>query len=223
MGTKKLTVVPMREQIYKSLKNAIITNEYKPGELLQIDHLAKEFGVSIIPVREALIHLEDSGLLTLIPNKGALVTDYDEADVVDCWEMRKILEPYAGKICATLDINREIVALEKRIKDFLKNADDLHEYIEIDKDLHELLYVHLPNKMLRQTIEKVLQNSLRMRYFAEGISNSQSLAIVEVCEEHLAILKALKQKDSKAAKEIIYQHIVNSERRTLSSVQKNKR
>ncbi|MDD2380055.1 MAG: GntR family transcriptional regulator, partial [Aminobacterium colombiense] len=62
------------DQVFETLKEKIVNNEYKPGELMQIDKLASELGVSTTPVREALLRLEGMGLVSIERNKGAVVT-----------------------------------------------------------------------------------------------------------------------------------------------------
>lgn len=210
-------VIPIREQIFEWIKEAILTNEFKPGEVIPIDGLAREFGVSATPIREALIRLENSGLLTLIPNKGAVVTDFSEEDIRHTWEMRKILEPYAAALTAELDIADELEAIEGKVRVILRGDYDLHAYIQTDSELHELLFAHVDNSLLRETIERIHQISIRMRYFAESISRNQQDVITAVCEEHLEILDALRRGDAEAARQAARRHIENSESRTLSS------
>ncbi len=219
MAMKKPSIVPVREQIYEYVKQAIITNEYKPGELLSIEHLAHDFGVSATPIREALIRLENSGLLNLIPNKGAVVTDYTKEDVHNAWEMRRLLEPYAGRITAKLDVRKEITALEHGIKAIMEGPFKLPRYIELDRSLHELLFAYVPNDLLRETLSRILENSMRMRYFAEGTPISQADTVAQVCAEHLEILAALRSKDPERAEQTICSHIETGERRTLFSLE----
>ncbi len=218
MRQGKQSIIPVREQIFEIIKNAIITNEYKPGELLQIERLAQDFGVSATPIREALIRLEGSGLLTLIPNKGAVITECTLEDVRNTWEMRRILEPYAGKITALLNLTTEIAVLEAKVNSILSTPYNLQTYIETDSELHELLFIHIPNTLFRETLLRIHQYSMRMRYFAEGESTNQSNVVSEVCHEHLNILNALKEKDPELTERSVYLHIVNSEKRTLQSV-----
>jgi DNA-binding GntR family transcriptional regulator len=102
---KKIVTLSMREQIYEALKGLILDNSYGPRTVLAIDRLADEFGVSATPVREALVRLESDGLVELIPNRGAQVTDIREEDVRYIWEMRLLLEPYAARMSVDLWIN----------------------------------------------------------------------------------------------------------------------
>ncbi|MDA3937740.1 MAG: GntR family transcriptional regulator [Spirochaetia bacterium] len=211
------SIVPIREQIYEQIKDAILTNEYKPGDIIQIDRLARLFGVSATPIRETLIRLENSGLLKLIPNKGAIITEFTKEDIKHTWEMRKILEPYAGGLTADLDVKDEIERIENLVKSILDSAYELHNYMKTDKDLHELLFIHINNKLLRETIQRIHHISIRMRYFAESVAQNHQNVVQEVCSEHLDILNKLKSKDSRATEKSVLRHIENSEKRTLLS------
>ena len=142
---KKTVLKSIRDQIYEAIQESIVNNSYKPGEELQIDRLAEEFGVSTTPIREALIRLESSGLVNLIPNKGARVTAFREEDIRDTWEIRKLLEPYAAGLTAALDVTLEIQELNAALETLEKGTQDGNLYIKSDIRLHELLYTHLSN------------------------------------------------------------------------------
>ena len=66
------------DQVFETIKELIVSNAYQPGEVLQIDKLAAEFGVSTTPIREALLRLEGLGLAQIERNKAAVVTQVSE-------------------------------------------------------------------------------------------------------------------------------------------------
>ncbi|RKX79334.1 MAG: hypothetical protein DRP87_03445 [Spirochaetes bacterium] len=212
---KKPVLKPMREQIYEAIQESIITNVFAPGEELHIDRLAEEFGVSTTPIREVLIRLEGRGLVTLIPNKGARVTSIREEDVRNTWEMRMLLEPYAARITATMNLEPEILELEEAFKKLEKNPQDRELYMQSDINLHRVIYNHVPNNLLREMLRDVHQRSMRMRYFAEDVSQIRDRVVREVISEHKQILEALLKKDSKGAFDAMKYHIENGENRAL--------
>lgn len=221
MNSTKTIIIPVREQIYNRIKKAILSNEYKPGDIIQIDRIAREFGVSATPIRETLIRLESSGLLKLVPNKGAQVVEITDKDIRDTWEMRKLLEPYAGRITAGLDINDKIVDLEGRIQGIIDGNYDQDAYIEADNDIHQLLFNNVDNILLKETINRIHNLSMRMRYQAENVPEDNKHVVHEVCSEHLGILKALKIHDQDATEKAIRLHLENGERRTLDSARRS--
>jgi DNA-binding GntR family transcriptional regulator len=215
---KKTVLKSIRDQIYEAIQESIVNNSYKPGEELQIDRLAEEFGVSTTPIREALIRLESSGLVNLIPNKGARVTAFREEDIRDTWEIRKLLEPYAAGLTAALDVTLEIQELNAAFETLEKGTQDGNLYIKSDIRLHELLYTHLSNELLKETLHNILQRSMRMRYFAEDVSKMHDQVVQEVISEHKQILQALTARDRDRTIEAVRRHIENGERRALLAI-----
>jgi DNA-binding GntR family transcriptional regulator len=217
MNKQQSVIIPVREQIYNHIKKAILSNVYKPGDIIQIDKLAGEFGVSATPIRETFIRLENSGLLKLIPNKGAKVVEITDQDVRDTWEMRKILEPYAGRLTAAMDVTEEIEFLEFRINSFMKGQFDLDNYTQLDNDVHQLFYIHIQNPLFIKTISRIHDLSMRMRYQAENVPENNKKVVQEVCLEHLHLLAMLKSGDGTKAEKSILKHIENGMKRTLAT------
>ena len=86
--------------IYKELKKRIVYLDYKPKQVLNIKELAKEFGVSPMPIREVLILLETEKLVHIIPNNGIYVTDVSFQELKDVFEIRLFLISLAGRLAA---------------------------------------------------------------------------------------------------------------------------
>jgi DNA-binding GntR family transcriptional regulator len=169
-------------------------------------------------VREALVKLESEGLVALIPNKGAIVTDIKAEDILNNWEMRQLLEPYAaGKSGSSIPME-EIVEIEKDIESMANAEFDNDRYVASDNRLHEILYVHLPNTMLKDTIRRVHQMSIRIRYFPEVSLTMHRQVVKEVLQEHLAIIGALKTRDAKKITELVGLHLRNGEKRAMAAL-----
>src|SRR5450759_1094308 len=75
--------LPLRVQVYQALRNAITTGKLKPGERIVEDRICAELGVSRSPLREALRRLEGEGLVSILPRRGATVTDLTRRDLMD--------------------------------------------------------------------------------------------------------------------------------------------
>ncbi len=217
MEKKKSLIVPVRDQIFNKIRNAVLSNDYQPGEIIPIDRIAREYGVSSTPIREAFIRLESAGLLTLIPNRGAMVVEVTQKDILNIWEMRKLIEPYAAKKTAQYDIEEDICKLEKDVRTLLENNFERDLYIATDENVHMLFFKHVDNDFMLETIEKINNISLRMRYQAENFSKRNEAIMREVCTEHLQILECLRSKDVQCIEKAIYTHLENGELRTLRS------
>lgn len=79
---------PLREVVFNTLREAIISGELKPGERLMEVKLAEKMGVSRTPVREAIRKLELEGLVNMLPRKGAHVAELSAKDIMDVLEVR---------------------------------------------------------------------------------------------------------------------------------------
>jgi DNA-binding GntR family transcriptional regulator len=104
-------------RVSEELREAILSGEFEPGERLRTASLAKRFGSSRTPVREALVQLEGEGLVDIEPRRGALVRSFASADLIDLYEIRALLEPAAAARAALrarehqLERLRELVTL----------------------------------------------------------------------------------------------------------------
>lgn len=219
---KKIVAFSMRDQIYEALKENILKNSYKPNSVLPIDRLAEDFGISATPIREALVRLESEGLITLIPNKGAIVTDIQAEDILNNWEMRLLLEPYAAGKSAALIPDDEIEALRGEIESLRQGPFNNALYVASDTKLHESLYIHLTNAFLKDTIRRVHQMSVRIRYFPEGSDVMHQQVVNEVIREHLAIIDAMKTRDPHRISEFMQYHLKNGEKRAMDALLKKK-
>ena len=208
----------MREQIYSALKESIIKNVYSPNSVLPIDKLAEDFGVSATPVREALVRLEAEGLVTLIPNKGAMVADVKAEDILNNWEIRLLLEPYAAGKSASLIPDTEIEEIHAEILSMKESAFDNDRYVASDTRMHEILYIHLPSTFLKDTIRRVHQMSTRIRYFPEDSQTMHEQVVNEVIQEHLSIIEALKTRDSAKIIDNVQIHLRNGEKRAMAAL-----
>ena len=222
MNTKIVTH-SMRDQMYEALRGMIMKNTYRPNSILQIDHLAEEFGVSATPVREALVRLEAEGLVNLIPNKGAQVTDIKEEDIRNTWEMRQLLEPYAAGQSAALIPGSEILELEEKTLSLRDGPFDNESYVECDARLHEILYSHLGNSLLVDTVRRIHQLSIRIRYYPEGSGAMHERTVHEVIQEHLAILAAIRTRDAVQISANVLEHLKNGERRAMLALSERPR
>ena len=84
--------LPLRDVVFNTLRQAILTGDLKPGERLMEIHLANKLGVSRTPIREAIRKLELEGLVTMIPRRGAEVAQITEKSMNDVVEVRRSMD-----------------------------------------------------------------------------------------------------------------------------------
>ncbi len=102
----------LRDEIVDELRERIISGELRPGERLRERALSEEFGVSRVPVREAILVLEQQRLLRTEPRVGATVTDLTGRDVAELFDVRLALEPLTAALAARSHTEQDIAQLE---------------------------------------------------------------------------------------------------------------
>src|SRR3712207_4280762 len=84
------------EKAYTAIRERIITGDYAPSARITEQEISDTAGVSRTPAREALRRLQAEGFVRVVPNQGAIVTDWTEADIEEIFELRAMLEPYGA-------------------------------------------------------------------------------------------------------------------------------
>lgn len=195
----------LREQVAEQLREALISGDLRPGTTYTVRSMAAEFGVSPTPFREAILDLCGEGLLNVRPNKGFTVVQPDAATVVHIANVRRLLE-----IPATLDVLRR--ATQGEIEDLLESAertayfaarDDLHGYIEADRDFHREVLELTGNPVLVEMSER-LRAQARMHAFP-GLRESGQL--LRSAQEHVDLVRSMADGNADGVKEIVGHHI----------------
>lgn len=193
-----------KEVIYNELKKEILGGKYEFGEKLVISHLAKRFGTSEIPVREAINQLESDKLIEFRPHIGAIVSTITKKDIYEIFEIRIELEGLASRLAGenindnTIDQLSEIV---EESKSYLEEEN--YKQIEIlNFKFHTTLYKLSDNQLLNSMILDLWNNTKR---YPSLFSNNYDYTINSI-QEHENIIKALKVKDSKLVEEIMIKH-----------------
>ncbi|MGI6129791.1 MAG: GntR family transcriptional regulator [bacterium] len=216
---RRVSYNSLRDQLFQEIRKDILTNKYAPGEELQIDKLAALFEVSTTPVREALVRLEAEGLVKLIPNRGVRVTPISLTDIKNIWELRQLLEPHAALATAKCCSDVELDAIEDNLNQVLRSPDDFAAYTRSDQELHTLLAKYITNEDLADILNRIWERSLRIRYFTEENKLSLRQEVIEQATlEHLEIVQALRDRDPNKVSELVFQHLVNGEKRTLKGL-----
>jgi DNA-binding GntR family transcriptional regulator len=176
------------------IRDAIITGKLKPGEHLKEAVLAEQMSVSRSPVREALLQLEQEGLITSIPNQGSFVKVFDEKDIEEIFTLRAALEDLACEII--LKDGKLQLADFQRLEAYIEHqreaieARDFDQLTRLDMEFHEFI-------CRRSESERLLKmwQSLRAQMQVFFYQRFQTLDWVPktVDTDHSAILEALRK------------------------------
>jgi DNA-binding GntR family transcriptional regulator len=142
--------------IYTALRERILSGRFSPGYRVVVDSVAREFGVSAGPVREALRQLEGQGLIRHEKNVGATVLGMDERVFKEGLAVMAVLEGVASAESAPL-LTAEDFAELRRLNDLMRDAAeraDMLAFGDLNRSFHKLIYVRCPNQFLREEIDR---------------------------------------------------------------------
>lgn len=208
--------LPLRDVVFKTLRQAILKGELKPGERLMEIALAEKLGVSRTPIREAIRKLELEGLVVMVPRKGAHVANITEKDLNDVLEVRIGLENMAiDKACCLMKKEQfqELKAAEEHFSRILQKG-DLTQLAEADVAFHEIIYRASNNERLLQLLGNLREVIYRYRIeYLKDEATREKLA-----EEHSEIYEAIFARDASKAKAFTFSHIENQRKAIIRSI-----
>ena len=187
------------------LRDAILRGIFKGGEQLRQDEVAAQFGVSRIPVREALQQLEAEGLVTLSPHRGAMVSVLSSEEVEEIYLIRIPLEAVAIRLSVPR-LTRDDLAKAAEILDAIDEETEVARWGELNRMFHATLYIPAGRPRLLSMIGTLRANV--DRYLRIYISLMQYKPRSQ--REHREILKACMRRDVRGAVEALEQHLGNT-------------
>lgn len=201
----KLEYLTKSEAIYSELKSAIIDGRYKPQDRIAISEIAKEFGTSLSPVRDAIKKLESEGLIKFKPHSGGVVTYLQMEDIEKIYPIRMAIEGLAVRLASQKITNETLDDLEKQVnkmeESLSKNRyEDLHRQNE---KFHTTICAACENEYL----DKIFSSLLNFYYIIPSIFSFMPSIAKQALDGHKEILNALKKRDGVAAEQIIVEHM----------------
>lgn len=196
--------LPAYEQIRDILREEIISGKIAPETNLKKADIADRFGVSPMPVREALQWLKGEGLITSLPHKGYRVISINEDFIRHIFEIRTAMEELMVRLSVPHVKKSDIQKLTD-INNHLSNITDHKDFEKIhslDKSFHKTIYQYSDNPISNEIYEKyrALVATLRKKHgFSQG-------RLADVIEQHSNIINALIKKDESVLEKLIRQH-----------------
>lgn len=211
---------PLRDVVFETMRDAIITQVLKPGERLMEIQLADEMGVSRTPVREAIRKLELEGLVVMVPRKGAYVAGVSMKDIHEVYEVRSALEMLAVTLAAERITEDELDALERQVlreseEEDRQDGSDLDNIIYIDSSFHDIIYQAAHNQRLVQFVNILQEQLQRFRAASLARPGRSKTAL----EEHKQIVEALSERNGELAAKLAREHIENAENAMIASME----
>ena len=197
--------LPLRDVVFQTLRQAILSGKLQPGERLMEIHLANQLGVSRTPVREAIRKLELEGLVMTIPRRGAVVADITKSDLEDVLEVRSALEELAvTKACLTITAE-QLEQLREAAELFVTctRKNDLIASAQADAAFHEIISKATGNRRLIQILNNLREQIYRYRL--ENLKDKSSYP--DLIRQHQMICDALEERSVEKACTAVRLHI----------------
>lgn len=196
------TPMTAEEEAYNFLLNAICTGRYRTGDRLVSEEIASEVGMSRMPVREAFRRLAAEGLVTLRPNRGAVVSGLNLDEIHEVFDMRSVLEGLALRVAVPKITERHLNRLERLLDEMDECRDESAEWVGRHRVFHEYLCsLSERPRLMRQisALYSVIEPPMRL-----WLQHAQPPS---AREEHSEILEAIRSGDAALAERVLREHI----------------
>lgn len=213
--------LPLRDVVFNTLRQSILTGELKPGERLMEIHLADKLGVSRTPIREAIRKLELEGLVTMIPRRGAEVAQITEKNLREVLEVRRALDALAVELACERISGEDLQRLKQACDHFEEETKrgNANQVARADVAFHDIILAASGNDKLVQMIGNFSQQMYRYRleYVKDESHYEQLIA------EHRRIYEAIRDQDPENGANAIKLHIDNQEKAVIRMIAERKR
>lgn len=187
------------------LRRRILDGTFQSGVQLRQDALAEEFGISRIPIREALVQLESEGLVKIVPHKGAIVSELSISEIDELFELRLLLEPRLLEASAPHLTAEDFAQLHAILDEYNSEIKAMHvgRWGELNTRFHLLMYRHAEKPRSLTLVANLLQDCDRHARIQLSINNNTERAT----REHNELVTLCEQRQFDTASALLKSHI----------------
>ncbi|MCQ6559969.1 GntR family transcriptional regulator [Paenibacillus mendelii] len=211
MRDKQLNRYVLTDELYALLKQQIMSHKIPAGDKINIDKLARDLGVSNIPIRESLFRLASEGLVTVVPFKGMFVAEMNLTDINEIFEIRLQLEELSIRKAAPHIPRARLEQILHRLSLVPEEGDGTdggQAVLEMNRELHGTILDYAGNENLKQMVTSLIE---RIHRYLSLIHYKIVLDVEKA--EHEQIIRALLVDDIEQAVEAMRTHVNNSVQR----------
>lgn len=191
-------------RIADALRNAILDGVLKPGQRIRQEFIAEQYGASRLPVREALRILQADGLVTLVPNSGAWVSQLDQRECAESYEIRERLEPLLLRESMPELTAADFTRLHE-LADQLETESGVETFLRLDREFHLLTYSGAHAALLTGIIDRLWNTTQHYRRTFALLAGTQGKRVIRY--EHFLLLNAIERQDFEEAQRVLRSHI----------------
>lgn len=206
--SSQLRSVSLREQAREAVRTQILLGQIEPGQVESVINVAAALGVSITPVREAIMDLANVGMVEVIRNRGFRVPVLSDHDLDEIFRLRTMVEvPAMAEVAQVVDgapLPR-FRQLAEQITDAARDG-DLTAFLELDRQFHLGLLELLGNRRLVALVGQ-LRDQARMQGLQKLADQGE---LTHSGEEHIAIVDAVESANAELTAELVRKHLTHS-------------
>ncbi|MCA9907364.1 MAG: GntR family transcriptional regulator [Caldilinea sp.] len=200
----------MVDEVVRTLSGAILSGELRPGDRLTVLPIAQEFGISQSTTREALLMLEQRGLVKTNPRRGTFVTRLSEVEAIELCRMRALVEAYTITVGGALIASDTLDALRQQVEAMGKCVlpKDMPQLIQHDLIFHQMIAELGGSELLLE-----LWSSLSGRIGALILRSleDKKLNVADVVRYHAEVIDALESREPEIGRRAIIQHYIRGQ------------
>jgi DNA-binding GntR family transcriptional regulator len=221
---KKFQVKTLRDEASDIIRELILKGTYKPGQRVNENEFGESLGISRTPVREAMIILEQDGLLSTKKHVGTYVSSFSSDEIIELLHIQSVLEGLAASLAAKNISDQEIKKLKEMHAKFLAEnetsiMDHPENFFNYDRHFHSALIGYSKSYRLKNILEKQLSVIYLCRYYTITAKDRYTHSIAE----HAKIIEAVIARDAASAERAAKNHLDSVRRDFIHSLSKNSR
>ncbi|MEG2394103.1 MAG: GntR family transcriptional regulator, partial [Ruthenibacterium sp.] len=202
---------------YSTLRRAIVELYLQPGIILSIKDICEHFEMGRSPVRDALIRLDQEGLVTLLPQRGTMISKIDLSRVEQERFLRLSVEEEVMKLFMACHTPSDIVPLHEALRRQRvlceQKTPDMREFLTLDDAFHAIFYATTGKLLCLRTVQNASGHYRRLRLLTCGSANG----LEEIVEQHGALITSFQTRDTDLMRRLFHVHLskLDREERTL--------
>lgn len=202
--------------VYAQVRNAILSGALRPKERITENQIAERFGLSRTPVREAFRRLEAEGLIVVVPQRGAFVSQPSLEDILEIYQIRTPLECMAARIAADAITKDQLRRLEELVEAERDRRDRRapERSLRLHREFHAIIFACTRNRRLASVLSEMQHQVHRVRV----LWPSTVARLDETWREHATIVAALRARDVVAAELGMREHLERARASTLQGI-----
>lgn len=192
------------QRVANELAQRILNGDLAPGTRIRQEQVAEEFGVSRLPIREALRILELRGLVTLVASTGAWVSSMNLAECQETYLIRERVEPLAlGQ--AVNNVSTQTIDRLTQLAKEMENCKEVGDFVELDREFHLISFQDAAMPTLLEMVERLWNTTQHYRRAYVQLIGPEGLEDTHL--EHRMLLAAIRRRDARSAEELLAMHI----------------